>query len=80
MPRVHNDLIQVEELFNKVGFDPNANAQARRAATVEDESGGGSSGGGGLPRMDINTMLAKVPCMLAWTAFPQGGLGVFGKL
>lgn len=53
--------LQVDDIFNKVGYDPAANAQVKRkapGADGEDQSAG--AGGGGLPRMDLSTLLDKV--------------------
>lgn len=57
-------MLQVEDTFKKVGYDPTANAQTRRVGTASgDQEGEGApagGGGGGLPRMDLSTLLEKV--------------------
>lgn len=52
---------QVDDIFNKVGYDPAANAQAKRKAPSDGQGqGAGEAGSGGLPRMDLSTLLEKV--------------------
>lgn len=53
---------QVDDIFNKVGYDPKANAQTKRQAPSADGQGqgAGDAGSGGLPRMDLSTLLEKV--------------------
>lgn len=56
-------MVQVEDTFKKVGYDPTANTQTRRAGAAgeyQEEGAPAGGGGGGLPRMDLSTILEKV--------------------
>lgn len=53
--------VQVDGIFDKVGYDPAANSQVtRRAPAAGDAEQGGAPVGGGLPRIDLSTLLEKV--------------------
>lgn len=62
----------MDDIFNKVGYDPAANAQVKRkapGADSQDQSAG--AGGGGLPRMDLSTLLDKVHATMDKQAIPM---------
>ncbi|CAM9401832.1 unnamed protein product, partial [Discosporangium mesarthrocarpum] len=53
---------QVDDKFDKVGYNPAANANVTRTSAVAEGStagGDGGAGGGGLPRIDMTTLLEK---------------------
>lgn len=59
---------QVDDTFNKVGYDPTANAQATRkvGSAGNQNQDGSDAGGGGLPRIDLSTLLEKVHQFIGW--------------
>lgn len=61
--------IQVDGIFDKVGYDPEANSQVtRRAPGAGDAEQGEAPVGGGLPRIDLSTLLEKVRVVTARSA------------
>ena len=59
--------VQVDGIFEKVGYDPAANSQVtRRAPTASAAEQDGTPVGGGLPRIDLSTLLEKVQCGCRW--------------
>lgn len=67
--------VQVDGIFDKVGYDPAANAQVTRRAPVANDAVQGDAASGGLPRIDLNTLLEKVCTAYVAAALPRYLLG-----
>lgn len=63
--------MQVDGMFDKVGYDPAANSQVtRRTPAAGDAEQGDAPVGVGLPRIDLGTLLGKVSVL----ASPSTGM------